>query len=120
MMVANVGNVCQYTLSLPNNAGCPGGGSPPDNGGGGGGGGISAGSVFLILFFVGGGVYVIAGCIYKRQKMGATGVESCPNVDFWREIPGLVKDGCKFTWQKLRALCSGGATSGGESYDPLK
>jgi hypothetical protein len=33
-------------------------------------------------------------------------VESCPQVEFWREVPSLVKDGVTFTVQKVKA-CSG-------------
>jgi hypothetical protein len=107
---------CSYTAVLQTPASCTGG----TVGGGGSGGGLSGGSVFLIIFFVGGFLYLAVGCVYKRQKMGASGVESVPNVDFWRELPGLVGDGFKFTFAKLKALCSGGGSAGGETYQQVK
>jgi cation-dependent mannose-6-phosphate receptor len=65
-------------------------------------------------------VYVVAGCVYKSQKLGATGVEMCPNVEFWRDLPGLVKDGCAFTIAKCKALCAGGGSaSGGNTYETM-
>ncbi len=96
---------CWYTLVLSHQAGCGGGNG---NGGNGGSGGISGGTVFLIILVVVIPVYVAVGCIYKRQKMGTSGMESCPNIDFWRDLPGLVGDGFKFTWSKLRGLCGKG------------
>jgi hypothetical protein len=93
---------------------------------------MSGGTVFLIILACVIPVYIIGGCIYKRQKMGTTGVvESCPNVDFWRALPGFIKEvcaspscssssalsslisvsvsfqGCCVTWGKLRACCGG-------------
>jgi hypothetical protein len=100
---------CIYNLLLSHKAGCPGGGGGGGGGGGdGGSGGLSGGTVFLIILIVVIPVYVAVGCIYKRQRMGASGMESCPNIDFWRDLPGLVGDGFKFTWSKLRGLCGKG------------
>lgn len=62
-------------------------------------------------------VYVVVGCTYKWKRQGTTGVESCPNVDFWRTLPGLVKDGCVFSFQRARRLCGG---TGGGSYEQVK
>jgi len=106
-------NVCTYSVAMANSFGCPAG-----SGGGGGGGskGLSGGSVFLIIFFVGFFVYVLAGCIYKRTKVGASGMEACPNIDFWRDLPSLIKDGFRFTWHKLRSCCGGGDAS----YEGIK
>jgi len=107
--VASVG--CDYTITMVNNIGC---------GGGGGGGGsqkkLSGGSIFLIILVVLIPVYVIAGCIYKRQVKGTSGTESCPNVDFWRDLPSLIGDGFKFTWRKCLGLCG----KGGDAYDTMK
>jgi hypothetical protein len=70
----------------------------------GGGGGISGGSVLLILFFVGVPVYIAGGCIYKRKKLGTTGMkESCPQNEFWFDMfPALVKEGFHFVLVKLK------------------
>jgi len=91
-------STCTFSIGL--NANC-GGGS--NNGGG----GMSGGTVFLIILIVLIPVYIAAGCVYKMKTKGTTGVESCPNVDFWRELPGLVKDGFRFTFSK----CRGGSGS---------
>jgi len=104
---------CGYTVTFASTAGCSHSGQPS---GGGGGGGLSGGSIFLIIFFVTFPVYVAAGCIYKRQKMGTTGMESCPNVDFWRSLPGLIKDGFVFTFSKIKACCG----KGDASYQEVK
>ena len=45
--------------------------------------------------------------------------ESCPNVDFWRGLPGLCKDGCVFTFSKLRGLCAGGGGAKAGSYETM-
>jgi len=98
-------NTCTFTVTLPAQGKCkvPGGGSD--------GKGLSGGSVFLIIFFVSAFLYVTIGCIYKRKKQGTTGIEACPNIDFWRELPGLVKDGIKCTLS--------GFKRGGGSYETV-
>ncbi len=98
-------NACLYTVWMQNQIGCPGGGGGGGGGGDGGSSGLSGGSIFLIALVVALPLYVAVGCLYKRQRMGASGMESCPNIDFWRDLPGLVGDGFKFTWSKLRRLC---------------
>jgi len=94
---------CVFNLGL--NANCGSGG-----GGGGGGDGPSGGTVFIIILVVLIPVYVVVGCIYKAKTKGTTGVESCPNIDFWRDLPGLVKDGFRFVFSKCR---------GGGSYQQV-
>lgn len=88
---------CTFTITMKTKKACQGGG-----GGGGGGGspssGTSGGTVFLIIFFVAVPLYIIAGCIYKSRKLGTSGKESCPNYDFWKEVPGYVKDGFRFVF----------------------
>jgi len=109
---------CNYIVNFPTGASCTGGIVPSS-----GGGGLSGGSIFSIIFFVVGLVYVVAGCIFKRVQKGASGMDACPNIDVWREIPGLVGDGARFTWTKLRACCGGagaGGAGGGESYNTIK
>lgn len=63
-------------------------------------------------------VYTVAGCAYKHFRIGTQGIESCPNIDFWRELPGLCKDGCIFFWQKCRSLCGG--RGGGAEYEGVR
>lgn len=36
-------------------------------------------------------VYLIAGFAYKTRQKGTSGVDSIPNIEFWRELPVLVK-----------------------------
>jgi len=94
---------CTFAITILTDVVCPGGagGPPPSRG-------LSGGSVFLIILVVLLFVYIVAGIIYQRKKKGATGAESCPNIEFWRGLPGLVKEGFHFTWTKLRGLCGKG------------
>jgi len=38
---------------------------------------------------------------------GAQGIEKIPNIGFWREVPGLVKDGVTFVVAPARAKTTG-------------
>jgi len=91
---------CTFNLAI--NVACPG--VSPD------GGGMSGGLVFIIILLVVIPVYIVVGCIYKAKTKGTTGMESCPNIDFWRDLPGLVKDGFRFVFSKCR---------GGGSYSQV-
>ena len=62
--------------------------------------GLSGGDVFLIIFFVGGFSYIAIGMLIKRQRFQAQGWDLVPNIDFWRELPSLMKDGFRFVYQK--------------------
>jgi hypothetical protein len=42
---------------------------------------LSGGWVFIIILCVVIPVYVAGGCLYKSQKLGATGMDKCPNVE---------------------------------------
>jgi len=101
-------STCIFTINVQSPKACPGGGGS----GGGSSDALSGGSVFLIIFFVGAFVYVAGGCLYKHVKQGTSGVESCPNIDFWRDLPGLIKDGFSF----IKNGCKKGGDS---SYDEL-
>lgn len=96
-----------YTFSLTSWASCPS--YPPptpfipgtiNNG-------LSGGSVFLIVFFCLLFVYIVGGCIYKTTVMSTTGIESCPQIEFWRELPGYVADGWKYVWDSITGCCGG-------------
>jgi len=95
-------STCTFNIGLPANCG-----SGPAPGPDGPKGGLSGGTVFLIILLVLIPVYIAGGCVYKMKTKGTTGMESCPNVDFWRDLPGLVKDGFRFTFSK----CRGGSGS---------
>jgi len=100
---------CVYNVIFNSEAACPGYVSKSKRG-------LSGGSVFLIIFFVSVPIYIAAGCFYKRRRMGAVGIEAVPCIDFWRDLPNLVKEGVAFTLLKLR--CGKGQTRGG-GYDGL-
>lgn len=99
---------CQYTISQYLLAACgsstpptpPPSTKPPKTPSS----GLSGGSVFLIIFFVSLFVYFAAGIGYNYYK-GAQGAELIPQVEFWKDLPFLVKDGVMF----CVGLCTGGS-----------
>lgn len=110
---------CIQNYTYPTPLACGGGSGPSGGGSGHKKKGLSGGWVFIIILCVVLPLYVVGGCVYKSQKQGATGMEKCPNIDFWRNLPGLCKDGCVFTFRKLRGLCSGGGSKGEGSYETM-
>jgi len=74
-------------------------------------GGMSGGVVFIIILLVGGVVYAGAGCAFNKFAKGTTGLkETCPQGDFWFNLPANFIEGFRFTRRKL---CGGG------DYDKL-
>ena len=69
-----------------------------------------------IIFFVGGFVYLAGGYFYNSSQKGLAGTDAIPNIEFWRELPTLVKDGCSFAYGKISGSGGGG---GGESYSSV-
>eukprot|EP00659_Diplonema_papillatum_P015766 gene15766-24081_t len=65
------------------------------------GGGCGGGCVFLIIFFVGGFLYFAIGMAYNYRFKELRGTEMVPNVEQWKELPVLVKDGVVFTYSKI-------------------
>jgi len=112
LTVTSAPQSCGKTYTLPTPLACEGGGSSHKKG-------LSGGWVFIIILCVVFPVYVVGGCVYKSQKLGATGMDKCPNVEFWRDLPSLVKDGIRFFVAKLRGLCGGGGSSGGNTYETM-
>jgi len=110
---------CQYTFTMASSAACPSSGptSPPPGPGAPGSKSISGGTIFLIILLVSTFLYIVLGCFYMTKYKGTTGRESCPNYTFWSSLPGLVKEGCMFTYHKLRGLCRRG---GEEGYETVK
>jgi len=97
---------CVFTVNITGDCFCPGGcpsGSSSS---------LSGGWVFIIILVVVFPVYIVGGCIYKAVKQGTHGIESCPNIDFWKDLPNLIKDGFKFVF-------SGCKKGGDSSYDEL-
>lgn len=83
------------------------------------GGGLSLGSIICIIILVGIILYLAVGFgLYK--KAGGTGVSAAiiPNLDFWKALPGLVKDGVEFTVMKIKGLM-GGRVGAGSSYENI-
>eukprot|EP00455_Lapot_gusevi_P045480 TRINITY_DN5825_c0_g2_i1.p1 TRINITY_DN5825_c0_g2~~TRINITY_DN5825_c0_g2_i1.p1 ORF type:complete len:261 (-),score=79.03 TRINITY_DN5825_c0_g2_i1:117-842(-) len=84
---------CSYKVVLNSKYGCPVGG-------------LSSGWTFVIVVIGSFVAYIVAGCVYKRSRLGVTDwKESIPNIDFWQELPGLVKDGVMFSYSKIRGIC---------------
>eukprot|EP01064_Diplonema_japonicum_P025384 TRINITY_DN3678_c0_g2_i1.p1 TRINITY_DN3678_c0_g2~~TRINITY_DN3678_c0_g2_i1.p1 ORF type:complete len:189 (+),score=37.86 TRINITY_DN3678_c0_g2_i1:54-620(+) len=63
--------------------------------------GISGGAIFLIIFFVGFAVYMAAGMAYMFKVKGESGVNIIPHVEFWKDLPNLMKDGALFIKNKV-------------------
>jgi len=64
-------------------------------------------------------VYLGAGCFYKYQSMGATGMDMIPHLGFWREYPSLVVDGVKYAIVLVSAYIpgsDGGRYSSGSGF----
>ena len=67
--------------------------------------------VFLVVFCF--GCYCGVGFYHRSTTTGVSGWEAVPNVEFWNELPGLVQDGCRYSYQVL-------ANPGGDlEYAPL-
>lgn len=56
----------------------------------------STGTVLLIMLFVVAVSYFLIGATVNAFYIGARGMEIVPHVDFWRELPSLVRDGAQF------------------------
>lgn len=41
-------------------------------------------------------VYVIGGVLINKFLLHRNGVEVFPNINFWAQLPGLVRDGLRF------------------------
>jgi uncharacterized protein with PQ loop repeat len=58
--------------------------------------GLGIGGLLLILAVVGLLLYFIIGILVKKFKFGASGRDVIPQVEFWLDLPILVKDGIVF------------------------
>jgi hypothetical protein len=86
-----VNNGCSYTITYGTPAACSGGsGSGKSSSSG-----LSGGWIFIIVLLVSFVLYISLGCLYKSKKLGATGSERCPNVDFLE----------RFAWVSEGWLC---------------
>jgi len=64
------------------------------------------GTLFLILFPVFSGLYVAGGYGYNYKYRDLRGVEAFPQREYWSEVPGLVKDGCIYSYQQTSIFIS--------------
>eukprot|EP00035_Acanthoeca_spectabilis_P020364 m.432495 g.432495 ORF g.432495 m.432495 type:complete len:282 (+) comp17443_c0_seq1:45-890(+) len=67
------------------------------------------GWVLVGLLLGGFAIYFAAGYTYNWKVKGAEPSERVPNKEFWVGLPGLIKDGFRFTTSKVR----------GQEYQPL-
>ncbi|CAG9863556.1 unnamed protein product [Phyllotreta striolata] len=77
--------------------------------------GMNGGSVFLLILFIVASVYLIGGALVLYFIRGARGAEVIPNVEFWKNLPGLVKDGIIF----LLSGCRPNFVTTAETYDRI-
>ncbi|XP_019880812.2 uncharacterized protein LOC109608724 [Aethina tumida] len=75
----------------------------------------STGSVLVILFVVACLIYFVGGALVLHFLRGAQGLEMIPNIDFWRQLPGLIKDGTIFIFSGCRPTYVNTA----ETYDRI-
>ena len=60
------------------------------------------GTKFLIALGIGAIAYLIAGSVAAYQQNPENFLENFPpNKDFWKELIGLVSEGCNFTKQQV-------------------
>ena len=111
--IINVNDALEYAIGLQSRFVCNGRPPTPSDGPDEDG-GLSGGGVFVIILSVVLVVYVggmVAFAYFKENKRGK---DLIPHPDFWSSIPGLVKDGCKYTYETARSLASRvGAGAGG-------
>lgn len=79
------------------------------------------GKVLLILLFVGTFTYFTIGSIVRFAYLGARGIEVIPNLRFWKDLPGLVRDGARFLQNGCRVEPGGGGNRAPDpdSYDAI-
>jgi len=85
-----------YLVKLSGPAACAGPGGPA--------GGSSWGTLFLILFPVFCALYFGLGYGYNYKYRELRGVDAVPQLEYWKQLPGLVKDGCKFSYAQTQAF----------------
>lgn len=88
-VLASISGRCYYHLTWKTKQACPIRA-----------GGLSIGSILCIFFFVSVILYLAIGMGIKYKRYDARGMDMIPNVDFWRDVPFLVKDGFRFVYGK--------------------
>ena len=79
-------SMCDYTILFKSRHACP------TNGIAG-----SRGWSFVFFVVLVAGLYLGIGIGINKYKFGLDGIESVPHISFWRQVPGLVKDGVTFS-----------------------
>jgi len=103
------GALCQYATVITHPNACGGGVGPNPPGKKTGGGGLGFGWIFVIVLLSSSVAYLIGGFIINWKLRGASpGVDALPQVELWKQVPGLVLDGFVFTKNKLMALTGRG------------
>mmetsp|Transcript_15810 Transcript_15810/g.61783 ORF Transcript_15810/g.61783 Transcript_15810/m.61783 type:complete len:261 (+) Transcript_15810:42-824(+) len=99
-ITAVVEDYCWYEIAMNSGDACSTGG---------GGAAVDPGWLIMFLVCLIYFVYVIVGVIIKYVKFEGRGLDMVPNIDFWKDIPFLIRDGCVFTVQKVSMgkLCAG-------------
>lgn len=95
-------NPCEYDLTVKTKWACQAAAptSPSGNAA------LSGGWIFFIVVSVLATVYVVGGWVWNKVRHPEQ-TRHFPHAECWLGLCGLVKDGCRFSWQKLRG-CSGG------------
>lgn len=60
---------------------------------------LSLGGVFLMILSVSIVIYLLIGMILKRVVYKSTGIDLIPNVEFWKEVGSLFKEGVIFAFK---------------------
>jgi len=76
---------------------------------------LSTGSTLLVMFCTVFGIYLLGGALILHFLRGARGKEMIPNLDFWVDLPCLVRDGTVF----LLNGCNPLSVSTAETYDRI-
>ena len=65
---------------------------------------LSWGSLTVIFFVVGWVLYIAGGVAYnvKVRERKPTLATAFPHWHLWKQLPGLVKDGCAFSWEEAQ------------------
>ena len=58
--------------------------------------------IFSYVFFIGGAFYISFGMYYNQYVNNKKGIEMIPNINFWKEVYGLVRDGLYFTMANIK------------------
>ncbi|KAL0483658.1 cation-dependent mannose-6-phosphate receptor [Acrasis kona] len=65
---------------------------------------LGVGGLLVVLLLAALVLYFIIGALVLKFKFQKTGVEIIPQVDFWKDVPFLIKDGCLFIYEGIMML----------------